>query len=130
MPGNTLVVRGASARPGYIAAGSFTDASQNTGALLIKLDSSGKVQWQQDLGPASSTGGYFNTVQQTSGGGYVAAGAFYLPTTGNTPTQVLVAGYGADAHSVPHGWPFRPAMTGAIAADERASRQARADYVA
>src|SRR5215469_1586035 len=38
---------------GYIAAGSFTDASQNTGALLLKLDSAGNVQWQKDLGPTS-----------------------------------------------------------------------------
>jgi hypothetical protein len=82
---------------GYIAAGSFTDASQNTGALLLKLDSAGNVQWQQDLGPAgSTTQAYFNTVQQTADGGYVAAGAYYTPTSGPAPTQVLVARFGAD----------------------------------
>jgi hypothetical protein len=82
---------------GYIAAGSFTDSSQDTGALLLKLDSAGNVQWQKDLGPAgSTTQAYFNTVQQTSGGGYVAAGAYYTPASGPAPTQVLVARFGAD----------------------------------
>jgi hypothetical protein len=81
---------------GYIAAGAFTDSSQNTGALLLKLDSAGNVQWQKDLGPAGSTGAYFNTVQQAADGGYVAAGAFYAPTSGPAPTQVLVAGFAAD----------------------------------
>ena len=81
---------------GYIAAGSFADASQNTGALLLKLDSAGNVQWQKDLGPAGSTQASFNTVQQTPGGGYVAAGNYYTPTSGPAPTQVLVARFGAD----------------------------------
>src|SRR5262249_25432718 len=82
---------------GYIAAGSFTDASQNTGALLLKLDSAGNVQWQQDLGPAGSTNqAYFNTIQQTADGGYVAAGAYYTPASGPAPTQVLVARFTAD----------------------------------
>jgi len=81
---------------GYIAVGSFTDASQDTGALLLKLDSAGNVQWQKDLGPAGSTGAYFNTVQQTADGGYVAAGAYYPPTSGPAPTQVLVARFGAE----------------------------------
>ena len=81
---------------GYIAAGSFTDASQDTGALLLKLDSSGTVQWQKDLGPAGPTAASFNAVQQTADGGYVAAGNYYTPTTGPAPTQVLVARFGAD----------------------------------
>jgi hypothetical protein len=79
---------------GYIAAGSFTDSNQDTGALLLKLDSTGNVQWQKDLGPAGSTQAYFNAVQPTADGGYVAAGAFYTPTSGPAPTQVLVAKFG------------------------------------
>ena len=55
------------------------------------------MQWQQDLGPAgSTTQAYFNAVQQTADGGYVAAGAYYAPTSGPAPTQVLVARFGAD----------------------------------
>src|SRR5262249_56895902 len=66
---------------GYIAAGSFTDASQNTGALLLKLDSAGNVQWQQDLRPAgSTTQAYFNAVPQTAAGRYPAARASHAPT--------------------------------------------------
>ena len=82
---------------GYIAAGAFTDVGQNTGALLLKLDSAGNVQWQKDLGPAgSTTQASFNSVQQSSDGGYVAAGNYYTPTSGPAPTQVLVARFGAD----------------------------------
>jgi len=81
---------------GYIAAGVFTDANQNSGALLLKLDSGGTVLWQKDLGPAGTTQASFNTVQQTADGGYVAAGNYYTPTSGPAPTQVLVARFGAD----------------------------------
>jgi hypothetical protein len=80
---------------GYIAAGSVTDSSQYTGALLLKLDSAGNVQWQKDLGPAGTTSAYFNSVQQTADGGYVAAGAYYTPASGPAPTQVLVARFAA-----------------------------------
>ena len=81
---------------GYIAAGVFTDASQDSGALLLKLDSAGNVQWQQDLGPAGSpTQATFNSVQQTADGGYAAAGNYYTPASGPAPTQVLVARYAA-----------------------------------
>ena len=81
---------------GYIAAGVFTDAGQDSGALLLKLDSAGNVQWQQDLGPAGSpTQATFNSVQQTADGGYVAAGNYYTPASGPAPTQVLVARYAA-----------------------------------
>ncbi len=76
---------------GYIAAGTATDANQHTSALILKLDSRGTVQWQQDLGPSGSTQAYFNSVQQTSDGGYVAAGDYYTPVAGSPPTRVLVA---------------------------------------
>jgi hypothetical protein len=82
---------------GYIAAGAVTESSGEPGAMLLKLDSSGNVQWQQDLAPAAGTdGAVFNSVQQTSAGGYVAAGDYYLPNShGVSQGQVLVAGYGS-----------------------------------
>ena len=72
---------------GYIAAGSFLDTNQNTGAFVLKLGSAGNVAWRRDLGPSGSPSqAYFNSVQQTADGGYVAAGVNGLPDE-----QVLVA---------------------------------------
>lgn len=59
---------------GFVAAGTATDVNHNTGALILKLDSLGNVQWQRVLGPTGSNQAYFNSVQQTADGGYVAAG--------------------------------------------------------
>jgi len=82
---------------GYIAAGSFQDASQDTGAFILKLDAAGTVQWQRDLGPAGgTTQAYFNSVQQASDGGYVAAGVYYTHVNGLPDQQVLVAKFGGD----------------------------------
>src|SRR5438132_6494421 len=75
---------------GYIAVGSATDAAQNAGALILKLDSLGNLQWQRELGPSGSTQAYFNAVQQTADGGFVAAGEFYVPSAGTRRTSVLV----------------------------------------
>jgi hypothetical protein len=82
---------------GYVAVGSVTEASGEPAAMILKLDSSGNVQWQQDLTPAPGTAGaVFNAVQQTSAGGYVAAGDYYLPGSEGIPeSQVLVAGFAA-----------------------------------
>jgi hypothetical protein len=61
---------------GFIAVGSATDASQRPGALIIKLDSAGNVQWQHELGPTATSYAYFSSVEPTTDGGYVAAGEF------------------------------------------------------
>src|SRR5438034_4341207 len=75
---------------GFLAVGSATDANQSTGALILKLDGRGNVQWQKKLGPSGSTQAYFNAVQQTSDGGFVATGEFYVPSAGTPQTSVLV----------------------------------------
>jgi hypothetical protein len=79
---------------GYISVGSASDPSLYTGALILKLDAAGRVQWQRKLGPIGSTVAYFNAVQQTSDGGYVAIGE-YSVLGGNYPypISVLVAGF-------------------------------------
>jgi hypothetical protein len=59
---------------GYIAVGNATDLNQNTGALIVKLDGSGNVQWQRELGPTATSMAYFEAVRQTADGGYIAVG--------------------------------------------------------
>ena len=76
---------------GYIAAGSVVGADVHLGALMLKLDAAGTVQWQRRLDPTGSAGAYFNAVQQTIDGGYVAIGESYV--VGQTypyPNSVLV----------------------------------------
>ena len=74
---------------GHIAVGSSTTSGQVAGALIFKLDGAGAVQWQRKLGPARSTTAYFNAVQQTADGGYVAFGES-SPLGGPFPYPVSV----------------------------------------
>jgi len=55
------------------------------------------VQWQQDLAPTASMNGVvLNSVRQTSAGGYIAAGNYYVPNSQGLPLgQVLVAAFGS-----------------------------------
>jgi hypothetical protein len=75
---------------GYVAVGSVTNAEQNTGALVLKLDDQGVVQWQRSVGPEGSTQAQFESVQPNSDGGYVATGEFYRPSAGSPLTSLLV----------------------------------------
>jgi hypothetical protein len=62
---------------GYIAVGSADNANGNTSGLVLKLDSSGNVQFQREFAPSGSTTNILlNTVRQTSDGGYITAGQF------------------------------------------------------
>jgi hypothetical protein len=61
---------------GFVAVGTGSDASQRPGALIVKLDGGGNVQWQRQLGPSATSYAQFETVQPTSDGGYLAAGEF------------------------------------------------------
>ena len=67
---------------GFVAAGHYIDFDSNIGAAILKVDSLGHVQWQRTVGPGGPSGPghmhtFFNAVQQTADGGYVAAGQFY-----------------------------------------------------
>jgi hypothetical protein len=84
---------------GYIAAGSATDPNLYTGALIFKVDGAGNVQWQRKLGPIGSTLAYFNAVQQTSDGGYVATGGYsVIGGSFPYPKSVLVASFDPNGH--------------------------------
>ena len=79
---------------GYIAVGNVAGADLHPGALIFKLDGVGTVQWQRTLDPTGSSGAYFNAVQQTSDGGYVATGEFYMVGQSYPyPTSVLVVAF-------------------------------------
>jgi hypothetical protein len=86
---------------GYIAVGSATDPSGHLGALILKLDGAGTMQWRRQLGPivSAGTGAYFNAVQQTSDGGYVAIGEYYVVGENYPyPNSVLVASFDASGN--------------------------------
>lgn len=75
---------------GYIAVGSGNDSNGNDYGMVLKLDSSGNVQWQQELSESGSTSNILlNAVQQTSEGGYIAAGQFITTSTANTVGNVF-----------------------------------------
>ncbi|MCL2011067.1 MAG: hypothetical protein FWG71_11075 [Synergistaceae bacterium] len=105
---------------GYIVAG-FTnsndgDVSGNNGgedAWVVKLDSAGGIEWQRCLGGSGSDGA--SSVQQTSDGGFIVAGATYsndgdvsgnngnldawvvkLDSTGGIEWQRCIGGYKED----------------------------------
>src|SRR5262245_43760609 len=79
---------------GYIAAGSVVGSDVHLGALILKLDGAGTVQWQRRLDPTGSAGAYFNAVQQTTDGGYVAIGESYVVgPTYPYPNSVLVVAF-------------------------------------
>jgi len=53
-----------------------------TGGWIVKLNSTGTIQWQKGIG------NYMNCIQQTTDGGYVAAGYTYGPL-GNTDYHIV-----------------------------------------
>ena len=64
---------------GYIVAGysnsndgNVTDNHGKNDYWIVKLDSSGKIQWQKSLGGSDDDRAY--SIHQTSDGGYIAAG--------------------------------------------------------
>ncbi|MBU3157370.1 hypothetical protein [Clostridium estertheticum] len=81
---------------GYIAVahsasidGDFTGVSNKGtgGAIIIKFNKSGTTEWIKNFSDSGFAGAGFSSVQQTSDGGYVAAGTSFLKG------GYLVAGY-------------------------------------
>jgi hypothetical protein len=73
---------------GYIVAG-YTDSfgAGNADIWLLKLDSSGIVQWQKTYGGIADD--YAFSVQQTSDNGYIVAGSTYSFGAGNDDIWLL-----------------------------------------
>jgi uncharacterized delta-60 repeat protein len=66
---------------GYIVAGWTTSfGAGNIDFLIIKLDSSGNIQWSRAIGGTGND--YVYSIQQTSDGGYIVAGYTYSFGTG------------------------------------------------
>ena len=59
---------------GLIAVGTATDVNHNPRALIMKLDALGNIQWQRQFATTGTGWALFNTVEQTSDGGFVAVG--------------------------------------------------------
>jgi hypothetical protein len=74
---------------GFVAVGAYRDANGGTGALILKVDGGGTVQWQTLLRPLERTYAYLDGVQPTADGGYVAAGTFYPLSASGTGAGVL-----------------------------------------
>ena len=73
---------------GFIATGGkYAVGPSPGGGLVLKLDLSGNVQWQTVLGPMGSNTAVFNAIQQSSDGGYVAAGTYYTSSSQCQPFQ-------------------------------------------
>jgi hypothetical protein len=77
---------------GFIAVGSATDVNHVPGALIVKLDGAGNVQWRRELGPTATSYALFNAVEPTRDGGSLAVGTFNDGSTSSgVPLMSLLA---------------------------------------
>ncbi len=73
---------------GYVAAGSTNSNGAGwSDILILKLDSSGDIEWQKTYGESSGDGAY--SIQQASDGGYIVAGFTYSFGAGERDFWVL-----------------------------------------
>jgi len=78
---------------GYIGVGNAHPSltSDAFGALILKLDSVGSIEWQRVLGPMTGLDALFNDVVATSEGDYAAVGQLYHRRIGRPFAILLVA---------------------------------------
>jgi uncharacterized delta-60 repeat protein len=71
---------------GYIVAGSTESFGTGGDFLIVKLDSSGNIQWSRAIGGINNEGA--GSIQQTSDGGYIVAG--YTNIFGTYNSDILI----------------------------------------
>jgi hypothetical protein len=80
---------------GYAVAGEVSSqsgpGSTQGAALLLKLTSSGTIQWQEQYAPGNGLGGTATSVRQTADGGYILAGSIQLTVEGAPETASWLA---------------------------------------
>jgi uncharacterized delta-60 repeat protein len=72
---------------GYIVAGWTASFGAGGDVLIIKLDSSGNIQWSRAIGGTNNDGA--ESIQQTSDGGYIVAGYTYSFGAGNYDALIV-----------------------------------------
>jgi uncharacterized delta-60 repeat protein len=72
---------------GYIVAGWTASFGAGGDALIIKLNSSGNIQWSRAIGGTNNDGA--ESIQQTSDGGYIVAGYTYSFGAGNYDALIV-----------------------------------------
>lgn len=80
---------------GYVWAGELQNSNGNDCAIVVKLDSSGKIQWQQTYGVAANA----TDIRQTLDGGYIVGGVTPIITGTNPAPFMIVEGWVAKLDS-------------------------------
>jgi hypothetical protein len=74
---------------GYVWAGELQNSNGSDCAIVVKLDSSGNIQWQQTYGVAANVA----DVRQTVDGGYIAGGVTPIISGMNPAPFMIVEGW-------------------------------------
>ena len=74
---------------GYIWAGELQNSNGSDCAIVVKLDSSGNIQWQQTYGVAANA----TDVRQTMDGGYIVGGVTPIISGMNPAPYMIVEGW-------------------------------------
>jgi len=74
---------------GYVWAGELQNSNGSDCAIVVKLDSSGNIQWQQTYGVAANAA----DIRQTTDGGYIVGGVTPIITGMNPAPFMIVEGW-------------------------------------
>ncbi len=74
---------------GYVWAGELQNSNGSDSAIVVKLDSSGNIQWQQTHGVAANA----TDIRQTTDGGYIVGGVTPIISGMNPAPYMIVEGW-------------------------------------